>query len=317
MKTWLYTLAALCASACGFALPCENTDLPLWVTPQTHAQPLTQAIERAKQSVQVITYTLTDRQIIRALIQAKHHGANIQVLLDKAPYNATNTNQKAIRWLREEHIAVKTAPQYFTNLHEKALIIDKKTAFLMTGNFTYSGFYTQRNLYLKLTKPALVGQIETVFQADWSERTPTLSASPLVFSPENHGRDILRLIDSSQHSLKLYAPGFGDPAFIRALKHAAKRGVRITLLTRPKQSTGYRVMIRSLKDEGITVLPLQTPTLHAKLIISDDRIAYLGSNNFTSTSFHHNRELGILVCNQNLITRLNQQFDSDSGVKAK
>lgn len=311
MKRLLALTSVLFSLTATATLPCEPMQLALWITPQTHEEPLLQAIDHALHSVQVITYTMTDRKIIAALIQAKQRGDTVQVLIDKAPYQAANTNQSATKTLESAGVEVKTAPARFTNLHQKTLIIDQKLAFLMTGNFTYSSFYTQRNVYVALTTPALVTQIESVFQADWSNQWTHLSRSPLVWSPENHGRDIIQLINHSEKTLEIYAPGFGDPAFINAVKAAAKRGVQVTMITRPQKSRGYRQMIRALKNDNIQIKAMRPLTLHAKMVLSDDRIAYLGSNNFTSTSFHHNRELGILLCNRKNLQTLSTQFKND------
>lgn len=292
-------------------LDCYHQDAPLWITPQAGSRPIITAINHAKKSIQVVTYTMTNNSVINALIQAKNRGDNVQVLLDKAPYLATNTNLRATAQLKNAEIAVKTQNSIFENLHQKALIIDNQTAYLMTGNFTYSGFNFQRNFILKLSKENLVKQIETVFQADWQYKIPVIHRSVLVWSPENHGRWIIDLIYQAHRSIDIYAPGFGSRKFINAISNRARHGVKINFITRPTKQRGYKRMFKKLQRYGVNIIFMHTPTLHAKMILVDDHIAYLGSNNFTSTSFNENRELGIIICNSSLINKLEQQFNID------
>ena len=49
--------------------------------------------------------------------------------------------------------------------------------------------------------------------------------------------------------------------------------------------------------------------LHAKMILADATMAYLGSANFTDTSLHYNFELGLYLEDRNMIARLQALFD--------
>jgi phosphatidylserine/phosphatidylglycerophosphate/cardiolipin synthase-like enzyme len=51
--------------------------------------------------------------------------------------------------------------------------------------------------------------------------------------------------------------------------------------------------------------------MHAKMIISDDKKAYIGSINFSTQSMDKNRELGIILTQQDIIQTISTTFQKD------
>jgi phosphatidylserine/phosphatidylglycerophosphate/cardiolipin synthase-like enzyme len=69
--------------------------------------------------------------------------------------------------------------------------------------------------------------------------------------------------------------------------------------------------ISTLKAAGIEVHNSAASFyLHAKLIVSDG-VAFIGSENFSPTSLTRNREVGELLFEQDQLTPIHDQFDSD------
>jgi phosphatidylserine/phosphatidylglycerophosphate/cardiolipin synthase-like enzyme len=54
--------------------------------------------------------------------------------------------------------------------------------------------------------------------------------------------------------------------------------------------------------------------MHAKMMVADGTRAYVGSENFSSQSLDSNRELGLLMSDQNVLSTLEQTFQSDWSV---
>lgn len=93
-----------------------------------------------------------------------------------------------------------------------------------------------------------------------------------------------------------------EPSIEAALDAVAGRGVQITILAeRPEDNPGYRAV--GPPFPGLRAIRLRWPAsrrpagaaLHAKIIVVDDRIALIGSANFTSRAMDSNLECGILV----------------------
>jgi phosphatidylserine/phosphatidylglycerophosphate/cardiolipin synthase-like enzyme len=93
-----------------------------------------------------------------------------------------------------------------------------------------------------------------------------------------------------------------EPAIEAALAEAAGRRVEITILAeRHEDNPGYAASGPPLP--GLRAIRLRWPAnlrpagaaLHAKIIVVDDRIALVGSANFTSRAMGSNLECGILI----------------------
>ena len=114
---------------------------------------------------------------------------------------------------------------------------------------------------------------------------------------------LLGLIDRSSENVFLAAPfidGHAVGFLSYSLVTAMKRGVKIDVLT----SAGKGVEMRPLIDEAIadsrcrmTVTELETVISslgsHAKVLLVDDREAYVGSANLTSAGLGRHVEIGV------------------------
>ena len=56
---------------------------------------------------------------------------------------------------------------------------------------------------------------------------------------------------------------------------------------------------------------LSNPTVHAKAIVVDNALAYVGSINLTAASILHNRELGIITDNAAAVTTVATTIAAD------
>jgi len=83
------------------------------------------------------------------------------------------------------------------------------------------------------------------------------------------------------------------------------------LLADIKNSEINREAGQYFQTQNVQVKYLRKPFLHAKLIIVDNEILYLGSINFSSPSLDENRELGILLTSKNLIQQVREVFKMD------
>ena len=54
-----------------------------------------------------------------------------------------------------------------------------------------------------------------------------------------------------------------------------------------------------------------SPKMHAKSLLVDEKILYIGSINFSQTSFDQNKELGVLITDPKLINKFFELFQKD------
>jgi phosphatidylserine/phosphatidylglycerophosphate/cardiolipin synthase-like enzyme len=114
---------------------------------------------------------------------------------------------------------------------------------------------------------------------------------------------VIELIDSAREEILLVSFATQTEPTIRdALEQAVARGVAVTLLAeRPEDNAGYSSARAPFP--GLRALRLHWPadarpphtSLHAKIIVVDDRVALVGSANLTSRALEDNLECGILI----------------------
>ena len=86
----------------------------------------------------------------------------------------------------------------------------------------------------------------------------------------------------------------------------------------PRNGSSNDAGIALLAENGVQVRvtagqypPADTPYMHAKTMIVDGRLAYLGSIDLQTASTSEDRELGITFQAPRLVARLRAQFQSD------
>jgi phosphatidylserine/phosphatidylglycerophosphate/cardiolipin synthase-like enzyme len=151
------------------------------------------------------------------------------------------------------------------------------------------------------------------FQADWSRTPFTPTSAALIWSPANSRQRVDGVIRSATSTLTVYAEEAQDDEQTQLLIATARRGVDVRLITSPPTSSddGSAADLDLLQGGGVKVRLLKNPYIHAKVFTADSTIAAVGSMNISLTSLEFNRELGILIQDPAVLTRISQTFDTD------
>ncbi len=182
---------------------------------------------------------------------------------------------------------------------------------IMNLNLTYSALNRNRELAVITTDPAQVDHASRIFENDWQGKDGAIPG-PLTLSPDTSRETILGLIDASRETLDIYAEVITDKQFVAAVKAALDRGVRVRIVM--TQSYGQDLLtepVGELVRDGAALHILASPYIHAKLLLVDNTRAFIGSQNYTSTSMDQNREVGVLISGPSNIERLRRVFDKD------
>ncbi len=312
---------AACGSTSGTSctVGTGDTNLQLFTEPQAGVTPVTNLIRSAQKSVWVEVYELTNTSVISALEDAANHGIDVRVMLDPHPLGVSSTSvQETLDKLKAAGIKTNTSNPTFTYTHAKFMIIDGSILFLMTANLSAAalgGSKSETNREYLLSDPATadVQEAENIFTDDWNRTTPTLSDPNLVVSPVNSRSDLLSLINGAHSSLDIEDEEMGDQQSEAAMVQAVKRGVTVeVILPAPNNwSSTTSQAVSYLRSNHVSVRADSQLYMHAKLIIVDGTKAFVGSENFSSTSLDKNRELGLLIAETSIIQSLENTFMSD------
>ena len=293
--------------------PAPAGSLSLVTEPTDGISPELNLINGATKSIDLTMYELEDLNVEQALVAAQHHGVNVRVLLNHGYYGSpSSANQAAYNYFLANQVPVHWTPSYFALTHQKTLVVDGKTASIMTFNFTPKYYPTGRDFAVNDTDAKDVAAIEAAFDSDWNAHKTTAPAGDdLVWSPGSEP-EMLSLIDSAKYSLQIYNEEMADTNVEKALENAARRGVNVQVVM--TDSSSWQTAFEQLTAAGVkvhTYARSASTYIHAKMIIADGKTAFVGSENFSPTSLDKNRELGIVLNDPNIIASLGQTFASD------
>ncbi|GCE25352.1 hypothetical protein KDA_08360 [Dictyobacter alpinus] len=291
----------------------------MFVEPDAGEQVITSAINNAKKSVWVEMYLLTNKKVITVLEDAAHRHIDVRVILEDHPYGGGSVSpQQTLDRLRAAGIQTRTSNPQFALTHEKGMLIDGQTAYIMTCNFTASALgnskYTLNREYGIIdTNAQDVKAVQDIFTADWQRVQVKVESPRLVVSPLNSHSTFLSLIHSAKTSLYVEAEEMQDDQVQQALSDASAKGVQVRVVL-PTSMGGqdYNLPgITAIKKHGVQVREDKKLYMHAKIIVVDQQKAFVGSENISTASLDKNRELGILVADTSILTTLTKTFQQD------
>ena len=313
-----------------------SSNLKILVEPNgNRASELVSAINAATKSVHVTIYLLDDKNVISALEARSKAGIDVRVILNNfanQPNSGSNTTVYNELMAAGVKVILSDASR-FTFTHEKCVIIDGTTAWIMTMNLETSSSAYNREYVGIDSEPADVAEAEAIFEADYADQAIT-ATGPLVVAPQapNNARSALTsLIASATKTLDIEAEEFSDfgssgSGVTEAVVAAAQRGVKVRLvLAQGNASSTQMQAVGNVKSAGASVVvsggtsgssTATNPYIHAKAIVVDCTSSgcprgYIGSENFTGGSLGYNREVGLIVTNAAQLAPVEAAIASD------
>lgn len=318
-------VAAALVAGLLVATPCVATGQPrsgsrfqVFVEPNRTLAFLDAAVLHAQHSILVELYELADPTIESDLAQRVQHHVSVRVLLDR-DYDAGAVNAPAVAWLRARGVAVRwTNPGWI--FHEKAVVIDGKTAYVGTGNLESRYYATTRDFWVLDTFPADVKAIATTFGSDWTGAAPSPAGSgdDLVWSPDAE-QAVLGLVASARHSIVLETEELSSTAVVDALAAAAERGVAVHVVMTADSSEDWAYDELVHAGAAVRLDHGETPLyIHAKALCVDCTTGprgtgtiLVGSQNLSTTSLRYNRELSIKTKARSVVSAIDAVLRED------
>jgi cardiolipin synthase A/B len=163
--------------------------LGLIVEPDAGPSPIVDAIRNAKKSVDLELYLLTNKSVISALEEDANNGITVRVMLEQHPYGGGSVSpRETLDKLQAAGVKTQFSDPAFALTHEKGMIVDDATAYIMSSNLTSAALGTgsstkNREYDIVDTNAQDVQAVEAIFQADWDRTTANFHDSNLVDQP--------------------------------------------------------------------------------------------------------------------------------------
>lgn len=311
------------------------------------------AIRGARQTITFETFIYwgdsIGEEFANALIERVQTGVKVHVLLDWL--GSIKMEQKQLDKMQAVGVEIERYHKpHWSHLarlnnrtHRKLLIIDGKVGF--TGGVGIADQWRGdaknpnewRDTHFLVHGP-VVGQMQAVFMDNWIKskgsvlhderyfpalkKAGNMSAQMFSSSPSGGGDSMvlmyLMAITAAQDSINLSSAYFvPDESLTQALTTAAKRGVKIRIIT-PGEHIDTDLVRRASRAGWGDMLQANvqiaefTPTMyHCKVLIVDNYMVSVGSTNFDNRSFRLNDEANLNILDKNFAAEQTQIFESD------
>jgi cardiolipin synthase len=296
----------------GLGAAARSRSLGLITEPAAGDTPFVAMINGARVTVEMTMYELTDTRVERALAAAAHRGVTVRVLLDDGYYGSgSETNVAAYGYLHDHRVQVRWAASDLAFTHQKTLTVDGRESAIMTLNLTSTA--DTRDFAVLDAQPADVQAIQRTFDADFAHQriSPPSGTGDLIWSP-GAAAIVLSLINAAHGSIDLENEEMAYKPAISALCAAAVRHVTVQIvMTYSSDARSALVRLQGCRAH-VHLFHGQRPLyIHGKLLVIDDRVALVGSQNLSTTSLSYNRELSIRTTSPALLRSLALTFAGD------
>ena len=312
-----------------------------------------EAIRGAKETITLETYIYwaesIGREFSNALSERARAGVKVHLMLDFM--GSIKMNDELLQEMKDAGVQVQRyhKPVWWklarmnNRTHRKLLVVDGKIGFTggvgiadqWRGNAEDENHW--RDNHYRIEGP-VVGQIQAVFTDNWTKATGMVLDGPDYFpalepkgdqpaqmfsSSPTGGSESMHLmylmaITAARKTIDLSASYFvPDDLTIRTLIAAAKRGVRVRLITPGKIIDSDLVKAASrerwpeLLAAGVQISEYDPTMFHVKSLVVDSLLVSVGSTNFDNRSFSINDEANLNVMDEEFARK------RDAGIAAQ
>ena len=274
--------------------------MKLLVQPDAGAAPLISAVKSAKISVDIVIFRADLKDFQKALEAAVARGVLVHALIA----NTNRGGEKRLRKLEQSLLAagvtVSRSNDDLIRYHDKIMIVDRKTLYVLGFNFTHLEVTKCRSLGLVTNDRRFVQEAMKLFEADTTRQPYTASLDSFVVSPLNARSSLAALVRGARKQLLIFDPKISDSWMIRLLHERAKAGVDVRVLGRVTSRGG-----------GLRVAKHPKLRVHVRAILADGRQLFVGSQSLRSLELDGRREVGLIVNHPEVTKKVRAIFEAD------
>jgi phosphatidylserine/phosphatidylglycerophosphate/cardiolipin synthase-like enzyme len=274
--------------------------LKLLIQPEGGVAPILTAIHRAKSIVEIAIFRLDHRQIEEEIEAAAQRRVFVRALVAFD----NRGGERQLRRLESRFLAsgvtVSRTADDLVRYHAKMLIIDRKTLYVLSYNYTAVDVVHSRAFGIVTRNRALVQEAVKLFEADTKRHPYVPQLNTFLVSPLNARKQLGEFIRKARKELLIYDPKISDSQMINLLLDRQEAGVEIKVLGRLGKGAS-----------ALNARRLTSIRLHTRTIIRDRKRAFVGSQSLRKLELDARREVGLIVKDLKVVSKLAATFESD------
>ncbi len=274
--------------------------MKLLVQPQDSVTPLIRGIDTAKKSVEIVIFRFDRREVEQALRKAVSRGVFVHALIARTNRGGEENLRKLEMRLLDSGVTVARTSDDLLRYHDKFMIIDRTTLYLMAFNLTYLDIERSRSFGIITKNNRMVQEAIKLFESDIKRQTYTPGLSSFVVSPVNARLQLSNFIRGAKRELLIYDPHISDRSMIRLLEERARAGINLQIIGRVTRVSAKLPVRKSLGFR-----------LHTRTIIRDRSQAFVGSQSLRQVELDARREAGLILRDSKVVARLIKIFEDD------
>ncbi len=325
----------------AYSPPVKNTRSKYFSSGESYFDSLIQDLSKAEKSIYLEYFIIKEShmwdEIKKILTEKASQGVDVRVIYDDFG-SIDRISKREIKSLKAAGVKIKSFNPFVPVIslllnyrdHRKICTIDTKIAY--SGGVNLADEYINKEIrfgHWKDSGIALYGEgaysLEVFFLTFWeyiTKEKQKLSKpqyeiidegiyQPYTDSPidkENVGANVyMNIISQAQNYVYISTPYFVvDDEMLKTITNAAKSGVdvRIVVPHIPDKKTvnqATKSYYAQLIESGVKVYEYKHGFNHSKIVISDDKIATVGSVNFDYRSFFLSFECGVWMHNTDTV----------------
>jgi cardiolipin synthase len=335
----------------------EGNSVELLINGEDYFSRVFECIRGARKEVLLETFIIFEDRVgealQEALIQAATNGARVVVTVDD--YGTSDLSNSFVSRMLAAGVHIQLfdpRPRFmgmrtnlFRRLHRKVVVVDGELAFI--GGINYSVDHmsdtglTAKQDYAVLVRGPIVADIHRCAMRLLSEavraKLPALhvtthhagSGRMLLCERDNqaHTTDIeeqylLAIRNATQRITIANAYFFPSYRFLRELRNAARRGVKVTLILQGQPDMPFvrvcsRLTYTYLLRDGVKIHEYTQRALHGKVALIDREWSTVGSSNLDPLSLALNLEVNLFIRDQQLNQHLHEHLTDLAAAHSK
>ncbi|ACZ33306.1 phopholipase domain protein [Chlamydia pneumoniae LPCoLN] len=261
---------------------------------------LCDAIEHADEEIFLRIYNLSEPKIQQSLTRQAQAKKKVTIYYQKFKIPQILKQASNVTLVEQPAAGRKL-------MHQKALSIDKKDAWLGSANYTNLSLRLDNNLILGMHSSELCDLIITNTSGDFSIKDQTGKYFVLPQDRKIAIQAVLEKIQTTQKTIQVAMFALTHSEIIQALHQAKQRGIHVDIIIDRSHSKLTFKQLRQLNiNKDFVSINTAPCTLHHKFAVIDNKTLLAGSINWSKGGFSLNDESLIIL--ENLTKRQNQKL---------